>query len=64
MPLEDLYIRVPDGLQQIRQACPATEGDMSRHALGDAKKSLADGIGMDMNSMPSCCIEDWENAST
>ena len=23
-----------------------------------------DGIGMDMNSMPSCCIEDWENAST
>ncbi len=64
MPLEDLYIRAPDGLQQIRQACPTTEGDMSRRALGDAKKSLADGIGMDTNSMPSCCIEDWENAST
>ena len=59
MPLEDLYIRAPDGLQQIRQACPVTEGDMPRHVLGDAKKfvvSLTDGIGMDTNLMPSCCV--------
>jgi len=46
MLLEDLYIRAPDGLQQICQACPMMEGDMSRHALGDAKKSLADCQGV------------------
>ena len=46
MFLEGLDIRVLDGLQQICQTCPMALGDTSKHALGDAQKSvvsLADG---------------------